>query len=136
MPRGEQEVRERTQREQVRPAIEGSPVEAFRGHEGWSARDVVRHANRGERAEIEQLCSSIAGATDVSRGHVPVHEPSRMDERERGSDVQKQRGRLSPLDRRERSQAITGQQLHRVIGLIVVQAVVEHANDQRVAELR
>ena len=68
----------------------------------WRRADrIAGHAHLGHRSEVQQLRAPICGPADVARGHVTVQQPSRMNHRKRGGDIQQEPTNLAPGKRRE-----------------------------------
>ena len=105
-------------------------------HEGRSADDRGGRAHGRHRAEVDQLCFAVAGAPDVGGRDVAVDEAPRMDQRKRRTDAREQRAGFAPRQGRSLAQVAPVEELHRVVGGPVVDAVVVDLDYPRVRELR
>ena len=65
-------VREHTERVQIGAAVESLELQRFGRRAGRRAHDVVSHAHRRHRAEVDQLRATVGRASHVARRHVAV----------------------------------------------------------------
>src|SRR5260221_1301770 len=127
-------VGEGAQREQIRELIQSQPAERFRRHEWRRTDQLLWHAERRQRTEVDELASAVFGGTHVPRGQVSMEQSVRMKERERRCYVAQVAARLSVWKRRECSEIVALEQLHRVVRPSRVDAVVVHLDDPRVLQ--
>ena len=136
MAAGQQAVAERAEREQIRARVERLHLQRLRRHERRRPDDILGDAHAGHRAEIEQLRASVLGTAYVAARHVAVQQPARVQDRERGRHVAQQRARLAPWQPPPLVEVRAAEQLHRVVGAELVDAVVVDLDDPRMRELR
>ncbi len=132
----EREVERRAEREEICPAVQPRPVHDLGRHEGGRADDEGALAHGHHRAEIDELGPAVTRAADVARTDVAMHQPSRMNERERGADLVRECAGLTPRHGREVAQVAAVEQLHRVVRALGVEPVIVDLDDARVRELR
>jgi hypothetical protein len=135
---GQQEVRERSERVQIGARVERLHVHRLGRHERRRAGHAGLRAHGDERAEVDQLGAAVRRAPDVAHAEVAMDQAPRMDQRQRRCRVAQPEADLLHA-RRALAQrlACVGalEQLHRVVGIAVVDAVVEDAHDARMREL-
>jgi hypothetical protein len=89
---------------------------------------------RRQRTEVEKLAMAIARGSYVPRTHVPMKQTPRVKERERRRHVAQVLTRFPVRHGSETAYVLPFEELHRVVGAEVIDAVVEHADDAGVPE--
>ncbi len=134
MTPSEHPVRERPQRVEVGALIERRTLQRFGRDTGRGPDDQARAAERDQRAEVDQLAVPIRRHPHVGRTQVAVNQPPSVQEGERRRDVAEQGAGFAVGQRGCLSHVLPFEQLHRVVGADLVDAVVEHTDDSRVIE--
>jgi hypothetical protein len=129
-------VKRAADREEIRARIERLLQQRFRRNERRRADDRSARAHRRHRAEVDQLGATFARALNVLRREVSMEQASRVQERDRGTDIAQQRARLRPRQRRERVEVLAVQQLHRVVRAFSIGPEVMHRDHVRMRQLR
>ena len=130
----EHPVRERAQRVEVGALVERRPLDGFGRDRRGRTHHVQRRAERGERAEVEQLAVPVGRHADVRGAEIPVNEAPRVEQREGGRDVTQVQAPGTEGQRRRSPHVVPFEELHRVIRADLVDAVVVDTNDPRVVE--
>lgn len=132
---GERVVEGAAEREEIGAGVQVAAVDDLGGADGRRAHHLAAWAHGRHGAEVDQLGQAVAGAADVARADVAMHQLARVEQGERGTDVADPRARPLPLDRREPVEVAAVEQLHRVPGALAMDAVVVHLHHARVCEL-
>jgi hypothetical protein len=110
-------------------------VDDLGGHERRRSDDHAAVARRNHCTEVDQLGRAGQRTTHIARADIAVNQTPRMDQGERGTDVEEQRASFTPGHRRPFAQVLPFEQLHRVVRPVGIQAVVVDFDDSRVCEL-
>ena len=132
----EHPVGQSAERVEIRALVEGSAAEGFGGHDRRRPRHDVGHAERRQRAEVEQLAAPVARHPYVARAQIAVEQSARVQERQRRRDVAQLLARFAVRHGRRVAHVVPREQLHRVVRALLVDSVVEDPDDSWMIERR
>jgi len=119
---------------QIGALVEHGAVERLWRDEGRSASYVRRNAIGHHGAKIEELAATRLGLAHVARADVAVNEALGVEKCERRCDIAQVQTRVGNAGDTTLTQVGAAEQLHRVVRATLVEAVVVHRHDERVAK--
>ena len=121
---------------QVGALVEGGATERLGCDHGRCPDDLARRAKVCQGTKVEQLAVPVGSQTNVPRAQIPMQNLPPVQQGERRRHVAQIGACAPPAERSKGAQILARQQLHRIVGAVDVDPVVQHPNNARMLQTR